>query len=67
MCSEKKYEDCHRNRLIARTLKDEFDIRHIVLDKDELLPYEEENEQATLNIGEEAEEWRSILPVSQDG
>ena len=35
MCSEKKYEDCHRNLLIAKTLKNQFDIFHIVLDKDE--------------------------------
>jgi len=67
MCSEKKYEDCHRNLLIARTLKNEFDILHIVLDKEELEPYKGEPEQATLNIGEEGEQWKSIQPVSQDG
>lgn len=65
MCSEKKYSDCHRNLLIAKTLGSDWSIHHII-DKDSIEPYSSA-EQASFELGEEGEQWKSTLPVSRDG
>jgi uncharacterized protein (DUF488 family) len=63
MCSEKRFEDCHRSLLIARTLGEDWKINHIISIK-EVIPHEFNSAIPVTLSGDPI--WKSVLPIRNE-